>query len=96
MVWNGKYGYSSSSRGFKEAFNPEFAVDLKTAIKIFTLNGAISMGIAYKTGSISVGKSADFIVLDENLFDMSQLKIHQTKVKATLFRGEEIYTTKGE
>ena len=83
-----------SPGGSKDAFNPEFAVDLKTAIKIFTLNGAISMGIAHKTGSICVGKSADFIVLDKSLFDMSQFKIHQTKVKATLFRGEKIYTTK--
>ena len=55
----------------KESFNPEFAVDIKTAIKIFTLNGAISMGIAYKTGSISVGKLADFIVLEDNLFEVS-------------------------
>ena len=38
--------------GSKESFNPEYAIDLKTALKIFTINGAISMGIADKTGSI--------------------------------------------
>ena len=80
--------------GSKEAFNPEFAVDVKTAIKIFTLNGAISMGISHKTGSIEVGKSADFLVLQKSLFDVPITKIHQTKVISTIFRGEEIYTTK--
>ena len=77
--------------GGKEAFNPEYAVDVKTAIKIFTLNGAKSMGITDKTGSISVGKSADFIVLDKNLLDVSKFDIHKTKVLSTVFRGEEIY-----
>jgi len=77
--------------GSKEAFNPEFAVDLKTTIKIFTLNGAISMGIANKTGSISVGKSADFIILSKNIFEVAHTEIHKTKVKSTIFRGKEIY-----
>ena len=77
--------------GSKESFNSEFAVDVKTAIKIFTLNGAISMGIADKTGSISVGKSADFIILDKNLIDVSKFDIYKTKVLATVFRGEDVY-----
>jgi len=77
--------------GSKEAFNPEFAVDLQVAMKIFTLNGAVSMGIADKTGSIEAGKSADFIVLNHDLFAISKFDIHKTEVQSTTFRGREIY-----
>ena len=78
--------------GSKDAFNPEFGVDLKTALRIFTLNGAKSMGIADKTGSIEAGKSADFIILNQNIFTVSKYEIHQTKVLSTVFRGSEVYT----
>ena len=77
--------------GSKDALNPEFGVDLKTALKIFSLNGAIAMGIDDKTGSIQAGKSADFIVLQHDLFAVSKFDIHKTKVQATVFRGKEVY-----
>ncbi len=75
-----------------EAFVPTAAVDLATALKIFTLNGAVSMGIDEKTGSIVVGKSADFIVLNEDLFTKEVGDIHSTEVLSTFFRGNEVYS----
>ncbi|BDY11900.1 amidohydrolase [Hydrogenimonas cancrithermarum] len=80
--------------GSKDAFVPDAAVDLPTALKIVTLNGAISMGISDKTGSIEKNKSADFIVLDKNPFDIDTYQIHNIKVLSTVFRGSEIYTLK--
>jgi predicted amidohydrolase YtcJ len=77
--------------GSKDAFVAEAAVDLATALKIVTLNGAISMGIADKTGSIEKNKSADFIVLDKNPFDVDTYQIHKIKVLSTVFRGSEVY-----
>jgi hypothetical protein len=44
------------------------------------------------TGSIEVGKSADFIILDHNLFDISVRQIHQVKVLRTVFMGKTVYT----
>ena len=79
--------------GSKEALNPEFAIDLTSALKIFTLNGAVAMGIDDKTGSIQMGKSADFIILQNDLFSISKFDIHKTKVLSTVFRGSEIYST---
>jgi enamidase len=44
------------------------------AIRIATLNGAIYLGIAERTGSIAVGKDADLVVLDGNpLTDMAAI-----------------------
>lgn len=70
---------------------PEQAVDLATALRIYTLNSAQAMGIGQETGSIEVGKSADFIVLDKNLFKVPATQVHTTTVKQTFFRGRQVY-----
>jgi predicted amidohydrolase YtcJ len=42
-------------------------------------------------GSLEVGKEADFIILNQNIFDLSSNQISQTKVTQTYFKGELIY-----
>lgn len=76
---------------FPGALWPEQAVDLATALRIYTLNSAEAMGLGRETGSIEVGKSADFIVLDRNLFKVPATQIHQATVKQTFFRGRQVY-----
>ena len=46
------------------------AVDLETAIKIFTINSAIANKDGDSSGSLIAGKNADFIVLDRNIFEV--------------------------
>ena len=72
-------------------FNPEQAVDLATAIEIFTRNGAHAMRLERSTGSIEVGKHADMIVLDRNLFEVPPEQIGDTRVLATLLEGRAVY-----
>lgn len=74
----------------------EQAIDLSTAIEIFTINGAKAMRWADRTGSIEVGKSADMIVLDRNLFKISEDQIGDTRVQLTLFAGEVVYDAESE
>jgi hypothetical protein len=70
---------------------PEQAIDLATAIRIYTLNSAIAMGIDAITGSIEPGKSADIIVLDQNVFDVPADRIADTKVIKTYFEGRVVH-----
>lgn len=70
---------------------PEQAVDLATALRIYTLNSAQAMGLGAETGSIEVGKSADFIVLDKNLFKIPATQVHTATVRQTFFRGRQVY-----
>ena len=70
---------------------PEQAVDLETALRIFTINGAVAGKQAGRTGSIEVGKSADFIVLDRNIFQVPVEDISETKVVLTVVSGKEVY-----
>ena len=70
---------------------PEQALDLPAAIQAYTLNPARAMGLDAKAGSIVEGKSADFIVLDRNLFESAPTAIAETKVLATYFEGDTVF-----
>ena len=71
---------------------PEQAVTLEQALHIATLAGARGLAIEQLSGSIEVGKSADFIVLDRNLFEIPVAQISDTRVEQTWFEGRLVYT----
>jgi hypothetical protein len=70
-------------------------IDLETALRILTINGAIAMETDDVTGSIEVGKYADMIVLDNNPFDLVEAnkasEIGDMLVMRTIFEGEVVY-----
>ena len=63
-------------------------IDLSTAIEIFTINGAKAARHEDLCGSIEIGKYADLIVLDQNLFEIPASQIGETKVLQTYLEGE--------
>jgi hypothetical protein len=74
--------------------NPDERVDVETAIAIFTRNGAVAMEKEDETGTIEPGKSADFIVINQNLLKIPPQKIHETKVLQTVLQGKTVYRSK--
>jgi predicted amidohydrolase YtcJ len=74
--------------------NPDERVDVETAIVIFTRNGAVAMEKEEETGTIEPGKSADFIVISQNLLEIPAEKIHETKVLQTVLQGKTVYQSK--
>ncbi len=70
------------------------AVDLETALRMMTINGAKSVGKEDQFGSITPGKSADFAVLNQNLFQVPVDKIRDTEVLMTVFEGSVVYERK--
>lgn len=67
------------------------AVDLETAIKIFTINGAIANKDGDSSGSLVSGKNADFIVLDRNIFEVPIEEVGETEVLLTVVSGKHVY-----
>jgi hypothetical protein len=67
------------------------ALDLGTAIRAHTVNAAQAMGLAEQTGQLSPGLSADFIVLDRNLFETPIEHVHQIQVQQTWFAGRLVH-----
>jgi hypothetical protein len=72
-------------------FMPHETIDLATALAAFTINAAYVNGIDDVSGSIGVGKLADLIVLDRNLFAIPAKEISETKVLLTLFGGKAVH-----
>ncbi len=74
-----------------EGFYPQERIDLATAIEAFTINAAYINKHDDETGSIEVGKLADLIVLNQNLFEVAARDISSTLVDLTLLAGEPVY-----
>ncbi len=70
----------------------EESIDLGSALRILTLNGAAAVGGATEFGSIETGKSANMIVLNQNLFAIPKQKIKTTEVMRTIFEGKIVYS----
>ncbi|WKK65728.1 amidohydrolase [Lutimonas zeaxanthinifaciens] len=71
--------------------NPQEAISLEQAVYICTLGGAEVLGVQEFLGSIEVGKLADMIVLDQNLFEIDVNDIYGTEVLKTVVGGKIVY-----
>ena len=64
------------------------AVTLDAALGASTLGPAYQLGLEREVGSIEVGKLADLIVLEKNLFEIEPEQIHTTNVVMTVMNGQ--------
>jgi predicted amidohydrolase YtcJ len=76
--------------GDVSAFRPPASekLALELLIKGYTINGAHQFRMEDQIGSIEVGKLADLVVLDDNLFDLDRHEIHKIKPVAVMMEGE--------
>jgi hypothetical protein len=80
-----------SRRAVEEAFLPDERIDLATAIAAFTMGSAFVNHFDAETGSIEVGKDADVIVLDRDLFALPVDEISSARVEATFVEGRPVF-----
>lgn len=73
------------------AQNGEQCLSLPQAIAAFTRNPATAMGLGETVGAIKAGHSADFVLLNHNLFEIPTNAIHKTEVTRTYFQGKSVY-----
>jgi len=71
--------------------NADQAVSLMTMLEAYTRNGAYQMGMENKIGSLEVGKLADMVILDEDLFKIPLQKISDVEVLYTILGGRIVY-----
>ncbi|WP_085523765.1 amidohydrolase [Tuberibacillus sp. Marseille-P3662] len=77
-----------------ETLGPEQQIDVITALKSMTIYGAELIFDEKNTGSIEIGKRADFAVLEADPTDIDPKKIKDITVLATLIDGEMVYENK--
>jgi predicted amidohydrolase YtcJ len=73
-----------------EPLTPEERISLADAIAAYTIGSAYASFLDAETGSIEVGKRADLVVLDRDLFAIPPVEISEAEVVATLFGGEAV------
>jgi len=73
------------------AWLPDERVDLATMLRAYTLGGAIASDHDSLTGSLTVDKAADVIVVSEDLFSVPAHRLGKARVLLTLLNGREVY-----
>ena len=70
-------------------------INIHDALAAYTINGARLMGHDNKLGSIEVGKTADLIVLNQNVVELAEQgqadRIGETQVDMTIFDGNIVF-----
>lgn len=93
-AWEGIHGLvtrEDPSGEYPGTLWPEEAITLDEAIAVFTINAAEAMGLAEETGSLEVGKSADFVLLDRDPFAHPANELVRTRVDETWFAGRRVF-----
>jgi len=74
-----------------QSWLPEERVTLGDAIASYTIRGAYLSFDEDERGSIEVGKLADLVVMEKNLFEILPLEIHEVAVDMTVFDGRVVF-----
>src|SRR5262249_10231162 len=76
--------------------SPWQRLTLRDLIDAYTINGARALGRASEIGSVEVGKSADFIILDQDILALADQghpeKIGDSRVLETWFMARKVYS----
>ena len=78
-----------------EAWIPRERLSLEDAVRAYTLGGALAGDLEAETGSIAVGKLADIVVLERDLFTIDPLEISDVRVDLTMLEGRVVYRRPG-
>ena len=92
--FNIQVGITRAEQGLPPA-NPWEQLTIRDMLEAYTLNGARVMGREAEFGSLEPGKSADFILLDQDILALADGghadQISKTRVLETWFRGQSVY-----
>ena len=75
----------------KGVFEPQEAISIQDALKMWTIWPAKAIGEDKVKGTIEVGKYADMIVLSDNIFTMPKENLKDLKASRTIVGGRTVY-----
>lgn len=92
---NMEFGVTRARHGLPPE-SPHQRLNIRDLIDAYTINGARALDRASEIGSLEVGKSGDFIIVDQDILTLADEghpeKIGDTKVLETWFMGKKVYS----
>jgi predicted amidohydrolase YtcJ len=76
-------------------YGTDESIDVRTALRSYTIWGARQLFLEQKIGSLEVGKYADIAVWNEDLYTIPAKEIKDLKCQLTLLGGEIVYLAPG-
>jgi predicted amidohydrolase YtcJ len=77
-------------------WTPQHLIDLPSVVEGYTIGGAYLSFREKEIGTLTVGKLADLVVLDRDIFQIPEFDLYKTKVVLTLFKGKIVYSHQTE
>lgn len=75
----------------EEGWIPSEKMSVDEAVKLFTKNAAYASYTEKENGTIELGKWADFVVLEKDIYEINPDDIKTTKVDMTILAGKTVY-----
>ena len=88
--WNA-IAQASTRKGPLGVLNAAESIDRQSMFQAYTLNAAKALRLEQNIGSIAPSKQADLIVLDRDVFTVSDAELVDTQVVTTYFAGKPVY-----
>lgn len=89
------YAMTRKVQGFENGFVTENNISLNDCLEAYTINNAYAAYDENERGSLEAGKTADIIVLEDDLFEMTGDEIRDTKVYETYYEGKKVFDNNG-
>lgn len=75
----------------QDGWYAEQKISVEQALQCYTFNNAYAGFQETKLGKLKVGMLADFVLLNENLFQIAPEKIRDAKILRTIINGKEVF-----
>ena len=75
----------------EQGWYPKECLDVHEAVKGYTIGPAAASGLAGRLGSVTAGKLADLVVLDQDIYQIDADELALVKVDKTIFNGRIVY-----
>ena len=73
-------------------WHPEQKLTIDETFRIFTLNAAIALGAQNEVGTLEPGKLADFVILEDDPWEIDPEELRNVRVRQTFCGGECVYS----
>jgi hypothetical protein len=76
----------------RQTINPGEGLTVAQALQLHTRNGAYANHAENRVDTLSLGKCADIVVLEENPLERDPKRLRDMHVNSTFIHGKEVYT----